>query len=225
MVKVVIVSTSGSSLKGHPTGLWIEELAAPYYAWKEAGFDVLVASTNGGAVPIDANSMGPGVFTDAAQRFMHDKDAVGALSHTVAVKDVDWSDVDAVFLPGGHGTCVDFIDNPDLRSAVEAVFNAGKVVSAVCHGPMGLCDCKKPDGTPLVAGKTVTGFSDSEEAQAQLDHLVPYLLESKLRELGGAYEKGENWTSKVCVDGNLVTGQNPQSSHEVATAVIGLLKS
>jgi putative intracellular protease/amidase len=205
------------------SGLWIEELASPYYAWKGAGYDVVLASTRGGPVPIDANSMGPGVFTEPAQRFMHDKDAVGALSHTVAAKDVDWSGVDAVFLPGGHGTCVDFIDNPDLQKAIETVHSAGKVVAAVCHGPMGLCDCKKEDGTPLVAGRAVTGFSDSEEAVAQLDHLVPYLLETKLRELGGAYEKGENWTSKVCVDGKLVTGQNPQSSHAVAEAVIKLL--
>jgi putative intracellular protease/amidase len=222
--KIVIVSTSGSVLKGHPTGLWIEELAAPYYAWKEAGYEVVIASTKGGPIPIDSNSMAGDFFTEPSKKLMHDKDAVHGLSHSLAVTDIDWSTVDAIFLPGGHGTCVDFVDNKELTAAIETMYNSGKIVSSVCHGPTALCDCKAADGTtPLVAGKAVTGFSDEEENLVQLQSLVPFLLESKLRELGAKFEKGDNWTSKVCVDGNLITGQNPQSSEAVAKAVIEAL--
>jgi putative intracellular protease/amidase len=226
MVKVVIVSTSASILKGHNTGLWIEELAAPYYVWKDAGYDVVLASTSGGPVPIDANSMGEAFFTDPCKRFMHDAEGIGNLSHTIPVKDVNWSDVDAILLPGGHGTCVDFVDNPDLKAAVEHMYSANKVVAAVCHGPLGLCDCVRSDGTtPIVAGKTVTGFSDAEEEAVQLQGIVPYMLETKLIELGGKYEKADLWNSKVCVDGNLVTGQNPQSSEALAKKVVEILSA
>lgn len=225
-MKVVIVSTSAPVLKGHVTGLWLEELAAPYYVWKEAGYDVVLASTAGGPIPLDANSMSnESFFTEPCKRFMHDPQAIGALCHSVAVKDIsDWSDVDVLFLPGGHGTCVDFVSNAELKSAVETVYSAGKIVAAVCHGPVGLCDCVKPeDGTPLVQGKTVAGFSDAEELIVQLHTIVPYMLESKLVELGAKYEKAEPWNSKVCVDGKLVTGQNPQSSEELAKKVVELL--
>lgn len=224
--KIVIVSTSASHLQGHPTGTWMEEFAAPYYLWKEAGHDVFLASVQGGPIPIDANSLAPGMFTEPAKRFLHDPQGVGALSHSVPISDIDWSTVDVIFLPGGHGTCVDFINNPTLQTAIETVYANGKIVAAVCHGPIALCDCRRPsdDGsTPLVAGKIVTGFSDAEEDAVQLQHLVPYLLESKLKELGGQYEKEGLWQSKVCVDGNLITGQNPQSSEAVAKAVLDLL--
>lgn len=221
---VVIVCTSASDLKGHPTGVWIEEFAAPYYIFKEAGFDVVLASVAGGPIPLDAASMGDGFFTAYSKQFMHDPVGIGALSHSVPVAAVDWSkDVDCIYLPGGHGTCVDFVDNPALKAAVETVYASNKIVAAVCHGPIGLCDCLKPDGTPLVAGKTVAGFADSEEHAVQLQDLVPFLLESKLKELGGKYEKVDNWNSKVCVDGKLVTGQNPQSSEEAARMVVSML--
>jgi len=222
--KVVIISTAAAELKGHPTGLWIEELAAPYYIFQEAGYEITIASTAGGPIPIDANSMGEGFFTASAQKFMHDATAVGALSHSVKLDTIDFaSNVDAIYLPGGHGTCVDFISNPVLKNAVETVFAADKIVVAVCHGPVGLCECQKPDGTPLVAGKTVAGFADSEEEAVQLQSLVPFLLESKLRELGANYEKADDWNSKVCVDGKLITGQNPQSSEEAAKKMVEML--
>lgn len=126
-------------------------------------------------------------------------------------------------MTGGHGTCVDFVNNSVLKEAIETMYSSKKVVGAVCHGPTCLPDCNKPDGTPLVQGLTVTGFADSEEEAVQLTSIVPFLLEKKLKELGGKYEKADDWNSKVCVDGNLITGQNPQSSDECAAAVIKML--
>ncbi|KAL7550389.1 hypothetical protein ACHAWF_013630 [Thalassiosira exigua] len=225
MTKVVIVSTSATALKGHPTGLWIEELATPYYMFKKAGYEVVVASPEGGAVPIDVSSMGEGHFTDEAKKFMHDGEAIGQLSHSTKLGSIDWSGVDAIFLCGGHGVCTDFVDCASLKGAIETLYAADKVVSAVCHGPNGLVQCKKPDGAPLVKDKAVTGFKDTEEVAVQLEKIVPFMLESKLKELGGKYESADDWNSKVCVDGKLVTGQNPQSSEACAAAVVSLLSS
>mmetsp|Transcript_33670 Transcript_33670/g.60623 ORF Transcript_33670/g.60623 Transcript_33670/m.60623 type:complete len:228 (-) Transcript_33670:445-1128(-) len=226
MTKVVIVGTSATELKGHPTGLWIEELAAPYYQFKKAGYEVVVASPAGGAIPIDAGSMAEGFFTEDAKKFMHDAEAVGQLSHSVKLDSIDFSTgVDAIFLCGGHGTCIDFHDNAIVKGAIETLYAADKVVSAVCHGPMALPQCNKPDGTPLVKDKVVTGFSDSEEIAVTMQAMVPFLLESKLKEKGGKYESADDWNSKVCVDGKLVTGQNPQSSEACAAAVISVISS
>lgn len=155
----------------------------------------------------------------------HDAECVGMLSHTTKLSEIDFSDsVDAIYLAGGHGTCVDFINNPTLKKAIEIMYAANKVVAADCHGPICLAECCKPDGTtPLVQGLTVTGFADSEEDAVQLTPIVPFLVESRFKEQGAKYEKADDWNSKVCVDGNLVTGQNPQSSDECAKAVIQLL--
>jgi putative intracellular protease/amidase len=209
MVKVVLVCTSASELNGHPTGLWLEECAVPYYMFKEKGFEVVLASPAGGPIPIDQNSLGGDFFVADAKTFMHDAEAVGALSHTVKLDAVDWSTVDAIYLAGGHGTCVDFINNAALKSAIETVFNANKIVACDCHGPIALAECTKADGSPLVKDKVVTGFADSEEVAVQLDKIVPFLVESKFREQGAKYEKAGDWQVKVCVDGNLITGQNP----------------
>lgn len=228
MTKVVLVCTSATEIKGHPTGLWLEELAAPYYMFKEKGYDVVIASPAGGPVPIDANSMGEGFLTDFCKKFMLDGEAVGAMSHTQKIEAIDFSaagSVDAIYTTGGHGTCVDFVNNPALKAAIETMYNASKIVASVCHGPTSLVDCQKLDGTPLVQGLTVTGFADSEEEAVQLTAVVPFLLESKLKEHGAKYEKADDWNSKCCVDGNLVTGQNPQSSEACAEAVVKLLSS
>jgi len=154
----------------------------------------------------------------------HDPEAVGAMSHTVKLDTIDFSDgVDAIYMSGGHGTCVDYIDNPALKAAIESMYASGKVVAADCHGPLCLVDCVKPDGSPLVKDKTVTGFANSEEVAVKLDKVVPFLLETRFKEQGAKYEKEDDWNVKVCVDGNLVTGQNPQSSEACAKAVINLL--
>lgn len=204
--------------------MWIEEFASPYLAFKEKGYEIVVASTAGGAVPIDGGSLSDPFFTDAAKKVMHDSAAIDALSHTVKLDTLSFpGDFDAVFLPGGHGTCVDFVDDPTLKNTIESMYNAGKVVCAVCHGPIAFVNCVKADGTPLVQGLSVTGFSDSEEAAVQKTDLVPHLLQSKFVEQGGNYEKADDWNAKACVDGNLITGQNPQSSEAVAEAVIKVL--
>lgn len=157
---------------------------------------------------------------------MHDAEAIGMLSHSTKLASIDFSTAaDAIFICGGHGTCTDFADNGVLKAAIETMYSSDKIVSAVCHGPVSLPQCNKPDGTPLVKDKVVTGFKDSEELAVQLEKLVPFMLETKLKELGGKYESADDWNSKVCVDGKLVTGQNPQSSEACAAAVIGILSA
>ncbi len=226
-MKVVIVATSSTTLANkHPTGVWIEELASAYYTFEEAGYDITISSPKGGPIPIDQNSLAEAFFTESAKKFMHDATAIGKLSHSTSIGDIDFSkgDIDAIFMAGGHGTCDDFIDCADLKSAIETMYEAKKVVGAVCHGPICLVDCVKADGSPLVKDLKVTGFSNTEEDAVQLSSLVPFLLETKFKELGANYERGDDWNSKVCVDGTLVTGQNPQSTEESAKAVVNLLQ-
>mmetsp|Transcript_26873 Transcript_26873/g.39763 ORF Transcript_26873/g.39763 Transcript_26873/m.39763 type:complete len:228 (+) Transcript_26873:66-749(+) len=224
MTKIVIVCTSESDLSGHKTGLWLEELAAPCLFFKEKGYEVIVSSPKGGEIPIDSGSLQGDFFTEACKTFMGNDEAKGEIKSSVPLKDIDFSTVDAIFLAGGHGTCVDFHTDPTLKGAIEDLYSTDKIVGAVCHGLLGLVSCVKKDGTALVSGKTVTGFSDSEEEAVQLTNIVPFLTESKLKELGGNYEKADNWSSKVCVDKNLVTGQNPQSSEATAIEVAKLLE-
>ncbi|KAI2498418.1 ThiJ/PfpI family-like [Fragilaria crotonensis] len=223
MTKVVIANTSASELKGHKTGVWLEELAVPYYLFRAKGYQVLVASIKGGEIPIDGASLQGDFYVEAAKKFINDEQAMEKLNNSIPVADIDFKTVDAIYLTGGHGTCVDYITSPDLKNAIELLYANDKVVAADCHGPIGLANCVKPDGTPLVAGKTVTGFSDSEEDAVQLTELVPFLIEAKFKEQGANYEKADDWNPKVCVDGKLVTGQNPQSSDLCAKAVVKLL--
>jgi putative intracellular protease/amidase len=221
-----MIPTSAGDLKGTQTGLWLEEFAAPYYLFKEAGYEIVVASPAGGPIPIDQGCMAEMFFTEPCKKFMHDADAIGALSHTVKLDTLSFpGDVDAIYLPGGHGACVDFVSNPTLKAAIETMLKEGKLVCTVCHGPICLIECTKEDGTPLVQGKTVTGFADSEEEAVQKTDIVPYLIEAKFKEQGAIYEKSADWTSKVCIDGNLITGQNPQSSEEAANAIIKALSA
>ncbi len=224
-MKIVLVATTASKLGSHDTGLWLEELAAPYYEFEGIEYETIIASPTGGPIPIDAGSMGEAYFNDVCKRFMHDATAIGKLSHSVKVADVEWDSVDALYLSGGHGTCIDFVAQPALKAAVENMYKAGKVIGAVCHGVLALVDCENEDGTPFVKGKTVTGFSDSEEHAVQLQDTVPFLLETKLKTLGANYSKGNDWGSHIAVDGKLVTGQNPQSSDDVAKAMVGVLET
>ena len=192
-----------------------------FSVFRDKGYQVVVASIQGGEIPIDQASLSGDNYAGAAKKFMEDDDAQKKLLNSQALSNIEFdASVDVIFLAGGHGTCVDFVGSLELKHAVEKVYANNKIVAAVCHGPVGLVQCVKPDGSPLVADKTVTGFSNSEEDVVQLSDKVPFMLESKLSELGGKYEKGNDWSSKVCVDGNLVTGQNPQSSEECAKAVV-----
>lgn len=225
--QIVLVSTSAHVLQGHETGSWLEELAAPYYLFLEQGFEVIIASPKGGPVPLDKNSLLEGSMTEPCKKFLLDATAMGQLFHTQPIDSIDFTkDVDAIYMAGGHGTCVDFINNPALKQAIETVDRAGKVVAADCHGPICFADCTQADGvTPLVHNKVVTGFSNAEEDAVKLTPLVPFLIESRFVEQGAKYEKAESmWAVKVCVDGNLVTGQNPGSSEACAAAVIDILK-
>jgi putative intracellular protease/amidase len=216
----VIVCTSASELNGHKTGVWVEECAVPYYLFREKGFQVVLASIQGGEIPIDQASLAGDAYVAAAKRLMEDDaDALGKLQNSIALSDIDFSTVDAIYLAGGHGTCVDFVADLNLKQAVETVYGSDKIVAADCHGPIGLAQCLKPDKSPLVAGKTVTGFTNAEEDAVGLTSKVPFLIETKFIELGATFKAGDDWKPNICIDGNLFTGQNPASSEELAKAV------
>lgn len=200
---------------------WYEELACPYYVFKEAGFDVVVASVHGKPIPVDEGSKADQWQTEYTKRFSADAEAMATLDKPVALADI--KDLPAcVYLTGGHGTYADYHDAP-LVEIIEKVYAAKGVVAADCHGPTGLVTPKKPDGTPLVAGHKLTAFTDVEEDQVGLTAGVPYLLEKKLRELGCTFECKDPWNSCAVTDLPLVTGQNPQSSEECARACIAAM--
>ncbi len=225
-MKILMVLTSHGQLgkTGKATGLWLEELAAPYYAFKDAGADITLASPAGGQSPVDPNSEQSNSQTDATRRFRADPAAMQALAHTHKLAEIDREAFDAVFYPGGHGPLWDLAGNEDSRLLIDAVYAAGKPVAAVCHGVAALRDALGPFGLPLVRGKAVTGFSDSEEKAAGLADAVPFLIEDMLKENGGEYSKAADWQAHVVVSGNLITGQNPASSTAAAEAVLQQLR-
>ena len=224
---VVIVNTSAGAMGGNPTGLWLSELADPYYALKEAGLDVTIASIAGGAIPIDPGSMGENFFGEKAKKFMLDQAAVAALTHSVKVDAAMADQFDCVYLAGGHGCCVDFVgeQGKELKALIEAAYAAGKIVAADCHGPMGLLECTV-GGAPLVKGLEVTAFTNVEEDQAGATEWVKgnsVFMEDEFQKLGAVFKKGDPWTAHVCKAGNLITAQNPQSADACAAAVIEAL--
>jgi putative intracellular protease/amidase len=206
---------------GKPTGLWLEELTTPYYIFKDAGFRVTVASIQGAAIPIDPRSQ----ETDApsVQRFLKDDAAQIDIARTPALHTVNPLDFDALFLPGGHGTMWDFSNSEALAKAVVSMLNANKVVSAVCHGPAGLVNACYENGDPVVKGKRVAAFTNTEERAVGLTESVPFLLETRLRELGATFESVADFAPFAVHDGNLITGQNPASSQAVADLVVKAL--
>ncbi|CAD7932991.1 unnamed protein product [Amoebophrya sp. A120] len=226
MPSVLIVCTSAAEFgpEKSPTGVWIEELASPYYAFLDAGFNVTVASLAGGEIPVDAASRSEGFYTDAAKKFDADETATGVLKTSKNLADVAGDEFDAVYLPGGHGCCTDFVAHDGLKACVEKMYASGKVVSACCHGPVGLAQCCKPDGTPLVKDLKVCAFKDTEEAAVGHTEKVAWLLEAKMKELGCKYESADDWNSAAVCDGQLITGQNPQSSEAVAKLIVEALK-
>ena len=225
-MKVLMVLTSHDRLgdTGKKTGFWLEEFAAPYYVLKDAGADITLASPNGGQPPLDPRSDEPASQTEDTLRFKADPEAQEALANTVKLSGVSPSGFDAVFYPGGHGPLWDLAEDPHSVALIEALHAAGKPVAAVCHAPGVLRRTKAPNGEPLVAGKRVTGFANSEEAAVGLTGVVPFLVEDALKEAGGLYTKAPDWASYVRTDGTLVTGQNPASSKEAAEALVGLLQ-
>ena len=223
-MKILMVLTSHDKLgnTGRKTGFWLEEFAAPYFTFLDAGATVTVASPKGGQPPLDPVSDTPEGQTELTRRFKQDPAAQAVLANTLRLGDVKASDYDAVFYPGGHGPMWDLAEDPRSIALIEAFYSAGKPVAAVCHAP-GVLHRVKFQGQPLVQGKRVTGFTNGEEEAVHLTKVVPFLVEDELKRLGGLYEKVENWKAFVVSDGRLVTGQNPASSKPGAEALLKLL--
>jgi putative intracellular protease/amidase len=223
-MRILMVLTSHDKLgdTGRKTGFWLEEFAAPYYAFLDAGAELTLASPRGGQPPIDPVSDAPEGQTDSTRRFKGDAAAQAALANTLLLADVSEGDHDAVFYPGGHGPMWDLAEDPHSIALIEAFCGAGKPVAAVCHGP-GVLHRVRIQGQPLVKGKRVTGFTNGEEEAVHLTEVVPFLVEDELKRLGGLYEKAADWESFVVIDGMLVTGQNPASSRAGAEALLRLL--
>lgn len=221
-MNVLIVLTSHDQLgnTGRKTGFWLEELAAPYYAFKEAGANITLASPQGGQPPLDPKSNEPEFQTDLTRRFENDAQANAQLAATVRLDSLSQSDFDTVFYPGGHGPLWDLAEDPHSISLIEAFIAAGKPVALVCHAPGVLRHVKAANGQPLVEGKKVTGFTNTEEEGVQLTDIVPFLVEDELKKLGGVYSRGDDWSSYVVQDGLLITGQNPGSSTATAALLL-----
>ena len=224
-MKVLIVLTSHDELgnTGRKTGFWLEELAAPYYRFKEAGAQIVLASPEGGQPPLDPKSNEPGFQTEDTRRFEADPEATKALASTVRLDSVSAGDFDAVFYPGGHGPLWDLAEDTVSARLIESTLRSGKPVGLVCHAPGVLRHTVNEDGTPLVSGRKVTGFANSEEEAVELTAVVPFLVEDELTKLGGVYSKTSDWQPYVLEDGLLITGQNPASSAPAADALIELV--
>ena len=224
-MKVLIVLTSHDKLgdTGRKTGFWLEEFASHYYRLKDAGAQVTLASPRGGQPPLDPKSHESDFQTDDTRRFDDDQAAQNELSKTAKLSEMKVEEFDAVFYPGGHGPLWDLHNNSDSIALIEGFIAAGKPVATVCHAPAVLLKAKDQNGDPLVKGKKVTGFSNSEEAAVELTDVVPYLVEDQLLELGGVYQKVEDWNSLAVVDGLIITGQYPGSSAAVAEALVKAL--
>jgi putative intracellular protease/amidase len=226
-MNILMVLTSHDQLgnTGKKTGFWLEEFAAPYYVFKDAGATITLASPKGGQPPLDPKSDEPDSQTDATRRFKGDPDAQKALANTVKLSSVSAADFDTVFYPGGHGPLWDLAEDKDSIKLIESMHKAGKLVTAVCHAPGIFRHTKAADGSPLVKGKKVTGFTNTEEAAVQLTDVVPFLVEDMLAKIGGIYSKGADWAPYVLADGNLITGQNPASSGPAAEQALAYLKA
>jgi putative intracellular protease/amidase len=221
-MKVLMVLTSHDQLgnTGRKTGFWLEELAAPYYAFKDAGAEIVLASPKGGQPPLDPKSNEPANQTEMTHRFEADSQATAQLASTVKLDLVSQADFDTVFYPGGHGPLWDLAEDKNSIALIEAFLAAGKPVALVCHAPGVLRHVLTPEGAPLVEGKRVTGFTNSEEAAVGLTDVVPFLVEDELKAKGGIYSKLEDWAPYVVTDGLLITGQNPASSSSAAATLM-----
>jgi len=222
-VKILMILTSQATMGDdpRPTGVWFEELSSPYYAFVDAGAQVDIASIAGGKIPVDPHSLNEnGGNPESVARFLKDKAAMAKLEGSYKLDGISPSSYSAVFLPGGHGTMWDLPKSNELAALLSNAWAAGKVVAAVCHGPAGLVNAKDTNGQPLVAGRRVSAFTNSEEEAAGLTQKVPFLLETRIRELGAHYERGADFQPFAVRDGNLITGQNPASSERVAQLVL-----
>lgn len=226
-MKILFALTSHEDLgnTGEKTGFWIEEFAAPFYVLKDKGATITLASPKGGQPPIDPKSDTPDAQTPATVRFKADQETQKQLSQTVKLSTVNQADYDAVFYPGGHGPLWDLAEDKDSIALIESFYQHNKPVAAVCHAPAVFRHTKNLNGSPLVTGKNVTGFTNSEEAAVQLTEVVPFLVEDMLKENGGVYSKSEDWAPYALEDGLLITGQNPASSELVAELLLKKLEA
>jgi putative intracellular protease/amidase len=225
-MKILFVLTSHDKLgdTGKKTGFWVEEFANPYYMLLDKGAEITIATPNGGAAPIDPSSDSPDAATEATDRFNKDEEAKARIANTEKLVDIDASDFDAVFYPGGHGPLWDLANDETSIALIETFNKQKKPIAFVCHAPAALKDVKNDDGTPLVKGKKVTGFTNTEEAAVGLTDVVPFLVEDMLSANGGIYSKVDDWGAYAIQDGNLITGQNPASSEKVAEKLLEALK-
>ena len=226
-MKILIVLTSHDQLgdTGRKTGFWLEELAAPYYVFKDAGWEITLASPKGGQPPLDPKSNEPDFQTEMTRRFESDAEENKALANTVKLADVSSDDFDTVFYPGGHGPMWDLAESKDSAGLLESFIAASKPIALVCHAPAALRHVKTPDGRLLIEGKKVAGFTNSEEAAVGLTEVVPFLLEDDLKAKGGLYSSGPDWAPHIVQDGLLITGQNPASSAGAAERLIEKIKT
>jgi putative intracellular protease/amidase len=224
-MKVLMVITSHDQLgnTGRKTGFWLEELAAPYYVFKDAGVEITLASPKGGRPPLDPKSNEPDSRTDLTLRFEKDADAEAQLDKTVRLDSVRQEDFDTVFYPGGHGPMWDLAEDKHSIKLIESFLAAGKTIAVVCHSAGALRHVKTPDGKPLVQGKEVTGFTNGEEEDVGLTKIVPFLVEDEMLKLGAVFSKTANWGVHVVSDGLLITGQNPHSSGPAAKTLMAAL--
>jgi putative intracellular protease/amidase len=225
--KILMVLTSHDALgdTGEKTGFWLEEFAAPYLAFKDAGVAITLASPKGGQPPVDPKSAQPEWQTDATRRFSGDAADVAALASTKVAKDVDASEHDAIFFPGGHGPMWDLATDTNVAALISDFAAQDKIISAVCHGPAALLGAKATNGDPLVLGRKVAAFTNGEEAAVGLSNIVPFLLHDRLSALGAKIDAADDFAPYVVADGNLITGQNPASSEPVAFAVLAQLNN
>jgi putative intracellular protease/amidase len=226
-MKILMVLTSHDQLgdTGRKTGFWLEELAAPYFAFKDAGAEIVLASPKGGRPPLDPKSNEPEFQTDLTRRFEADPEAMAALGSTIPLHGVSQAGFDTVFYPGGHGPMWDLAEDADSIALIESVLAAGKPLALVCHAPGVLHRARTPEGRPLVEGRKVTGFTNGEEEAVGLTKVVPFLVEDELERLGGLYSKGPDWQPYVVTDGLLITGQNPASSGPAARTLLERLSA
>ncbi|WP_439149969.1 type 1 glutamine amidotransferase domain-containing protein [Sulfitobacter sp.] len=224
-MKILMVLTSHDKLgdTGNKTGFWLEEFAAPYYVFKDAGADITLASPKGGQPPLDPSSDADDAQTDATKRFKADDASQEELANTAVLSTISADGYDAVFYPGGHGPLWDLAEDGDSKALIETFMASNRPLGAVCHAPAVFKHPKGADGKSVVSGKTVTGFTNTEEEGVGLTDVVPFLVEDMLKANGGDYQKGDDWASFVVVDGKLVTGQNPASSEEAAKKLLALL--
>lgn len=226
-MRILMIVTSHDEMgdTGHKTGIWLEEFAAPYYRFLDAGAEITIASPKGGQPPLDPNSQVPDALTDATKRFEKDADAQKAFANTVTLDGLKADDFDALFYPGGHGPLWDLATDAKSIALIEAFTAQDKPVAAVCHGPAALVSAKDTNGKPLVSGKKVTSFTNTEEKAVGLENVVPLSIEDEFEKHGAHFERGDDWASFAVVDGKLVTGQNPASSEQTADAVLKLLSA